>query len=467
MPPCRPPGLSPTHAPAQRAASPRDRRRGPTLLLVAVALALSPLVPTPADALLRGVVVIHCTKEGETPKKIARRYGVKLSVLKKSSGGVQRLLAANRKIRKDNARRKALAKKRYKAKLRQWKKTPRKKRGKRPKLSFKPKPQKTFGHHEPVRVVRATKNTEYRDAVLRLSRGARASWVAKTFGVPESLVRCVNRIPKRAPGVGCKRSRIPGKRARWLPRYRSKCDGGRTFLSVRLPFAKPQPRPRGLPTAGHLRHGEKFPKVPGIVAKQPQHTYAAAHTITRLIEAVGFVHKRLAETPDIVLGDIARKGGGRFKPHRSHQNGLDVDLGYYHLGKVRKDRFTKVTAKNFDKVRTWALLKRLLESGEVQYIFVSERVQKLLRPFVVPRYRQDAAWCLRFVRTLSDRRRYGRPRKVRRRRGSLAGWARCVKRAFGHRGYSNALIRHAKGHDDHMHIRFFPRGGRWRRGGAP
>ncbi|MCO4762666.1 MAG: hypothetical protein KC502_14230, partial [Myxococcales bacterium] len=91
-------------------------------------------------------------------------------------------------------------------------------------------------------------------------------------------------------------------------------------------------------------------------------------------------------------------------------------------------------------------------------------VQKLLRAYVLKRRRADGAWCLRFLRVLADRR-YG---KTSRRRGrGAAGWERCVLRAFSLRGHSRALIRHAKGHDNHLHVRLFPRGKRARRGGAP
>ncbi|HAN32348.1 MAG TPA: hypothetical protein DCQ06_12205, partial [Myxococcales bacterium] len=194
---------------------------------------------------------------------------------------------------------------------------------------------------------------------------------------------------------------------------------------------------------------------------------AASHVITRIIDAVGTVQRSLSETPDLVLGDISRKGGGRFRPHVSHQSGLDVDLGYYHIGEVARDRFTKVTKRNLDKVRTWALIKRLLESGEVQYVFMSKRVQKILRPFMLSRQRRDAAWCLRFIRVLANTKHYGKARNLRGKYGPDAGWVRCVKRSFGHRGFSNAMIRHSKGHDDHIHVRFFPQKGRWRSGGAP
>ena len=423
------------------------------------------LETTAAQARVREPGFIHCTRKGDTPKKIARYYGAPLKWLIKASGNVQRLMAENRKIRAVNRRLKTRAQDRLKRQLKAWKRGGRK--GKRPRLQFKPRKERRFEAMQPIRVVRATRNNEMRDAVMRLNLGASVSWVSKTYGVSEDVVRCVNQISKRRKKVRCRRKRIKGPRRRWQPKFRSSCDGGRQYLLVRIPKPKRQGRPRGLPVGGKLSHGERFPIVPGIHAKNRAHTFAASHVVTRLIDAVGIVQRSLGGTPDLVLGDISRKGGGRFPPHRSHQNGLDVDLGYYHLGEVSKDRFTKITKRNFDKVRTWALIKRLLESGEVQYIFMSTSVQKMLRPFMLARRQRDAAWCMRFIKALSHRKRYGKPRNLRAKYGMDAGWVRCVKRSFGHRGFSNALIRHAKGHDDHIHVRFFPRRGRWRRGGAP
>ncbi len=436
--------------------------------LVALLVVAGVLAP-PAPALARrrrpvGPPLVYCTEKGDTPKKIARRYGIRLKDLVRGSGSVQRLLAENRKLKTKNAKRKLRAKRSHGRALKRWRAKPRRKRGKRPQLKYKALKNKVFGLHQAVRIMRPMRLHETRDAVLRVHRGARVAWVAKTYGVPASLVRCVNMLKPRVAGVACKRTRRKGKRRKGVPRYSYRCSGGKNWLDVRLPFPKRKARTTGSPNRGHLRRGELFPRVPGVTVKQKQPGYGATHMITRIIDAVGQVNKRHAETPDLVLGDISRKGGGRLKPHKSHQNGLDADIGYYHVTKVPKNRFTVATAKNLDRSRTWTLVKRLLESGEVQYIFMSTSVQKLLRDYVLKRRRADGAWCLRFLRVLADRR-YRMPSK-RRKRGA-SGWERCVLKAFGYRGHRNALIRHAKGHDNHIHVRLFPRGRRARRSGAP
>ena len=445
----------------------RDRATSALGVASAVVLCVIAALATEVHARGRPIVgppLVHCTEKGETPQHIARRYGVRLKDLVRGSGTLQRLQADNRKRKRKNEIAKVRAQSRHHAALKRWKLAPRRKRGPRPKLKFSPLSPQVLGLHEPVRVMRPTRLHEVRDAVLRLHRGARVAWVAKTFGVPECIVRCVNMLKPRAQGVGCKRSKAPGKRRRGVPRFRYRCDGGRNALLVRLSIPKSRGRSTGRPTGGSLRHGEAMPRVPGIIVKQKQHGFGTTHLVSRLIDAVGQVHKRYAETPDLVVGDLSRQRGGRLNPHKSHQNGLDADIGYYHLDPVPTDRFTLATAKNLDLGRTWTLVKRLLESGEVQYIFMSTSIQQLLRAYVLKRRRVDGAWCLRLVRALSARR-YGSLGKSRRPRAS--GWERCVLRTFGYRGHTNALIRHAGGHDDHLHVRFFPHGRRARGSGAP
>jgi penicillin-insensitive murein DD-endopeptidase len=92
------------------------------------------------------------------------------------------------------------------------------------------------------------------------------------------------------------------------------------------------------------------------------------------------------------VGELSRRGGGRIPGHRSHQNGRDVDLGFYYLdasGKpIEPDRFVNVgwhgkgvyegQRIRFDSDRNWRLLEALLSQTEVpvQYVFVHPAVRR-------------------------------------------------------------------------------------------
>ena len=116
--------------------------------------------------------------------------------------------------------------------------------------------------------------------------------------------------------------------------------------------------------------------------------------LVRLIESaaqeVAFRYPRA----QLTVGDISRPGGGRFRPHVSHQSGRDVDIGFYLLDRrstpVNEHLFVRLNNKGmgiqwgslykFDAARNWALIESLLSqpTTDVQHIFVSNTVKRLL-----------------------------------------------------------------------------------------
>jgi penicillin-insensitive murein endopeptidase len=114
----------------------------------------------------------------------------------------------------------------------------------------------------------------------------------------------------------------------------------------------------------------------GIEVMNPERRYATAVTVEALRAAVAEVER---EFPGSVLrvGDISSRRGGYIRPHRSHQAGVDVDVGFYYRTPARW--YTKANAENLDRPRTWAFLKALVAGGSVEYVFVDRSVQALLR----------------------------------------------------------------------------------------
>src|SRR5262249_8041477 len=83
-------------------------------------------------------------------------------------------------------------------------------------------------------------------------------------------------------------------------------------------------------------------------------------------------------TPKLFVGDISRKTGGWLRPHRSHQSGLDADIGFYY--RDAPAWFVGATVQNLDVERTWALGRAIIEGGNVEYVFIDHRVQRWLNP---------------------------------------------------------------------------------------
>jgi hypothetical protein len=174
----------------------------------------------------------------------------------------------------------------------------------------------------------------------------------------------------------------------------------------------------GNPSAGLLVNGrnatanELYRPVAGGTA------WATEETLAYLDAALGKVHGALADTPVLPLGDISAQSGGPISPHVSHQSGRDVDIGYFYRGEQRWYR--RGNAQNLDLERNWAFVRALVTETDVDLIFIDHSIQVLLRDYAIASG-EDRAW---------------------------------VEGLFGGGG-QRAIIRHARGHATHIHVRFF------------
>lgn len=119
-----------------------------------------------------------------------------------------------------------------------------------------------------------------------------------------------------------------------------------------------------------------------------------------LVDAIESVSANLDETmpggPDLVLGDLSAKHGGKIPRHNSHRSGRDIDLLWF----VTTLRGTPIRVPGFIRIgpdglaqnpatgdfyrldvdRQWQVLKRLLLTKEinVQWMFCSRWVEAML-----------------------------------------------------------------------------------------
>ncbi len=184
--------------------------------------------------------------------------------------------------------------------------------------------------------------------------------------------------------------------------------------------------PKGTPQRGRLENGQKMPKMKGIMLRRPARSYGAWNTIAHLQKCFTEVRKGDGAFPPIMMGSISREGGGRIKPHVSHQNGLDVDIGFMpRKRKMRGAWFDATQSGTLDTRRTWKLMKCFIDTDDVEYLFVDYPVQKKLYEYAKKRLKYSASQLKRYFQ-------YPRGR-----------------------GSSKSMLQHSRGHDDHMHIRFY------------
>ena len=149
--------------------------------------------------------------------------------------------------------------------------------------------------------------------------------------------------------------------------------------------------------------------------------------VDALVEAVDAVHAKHPGGHALITGDLSRREGGKLSPHVSHQSGRDADVGYYFRTQVPPRWFRKASEESLDVPRTWTFVSSLLADDKVQYIFMDYRLQKLLYAYARDTMGHTTQELLKYFS-------YPRGRAAR-----------------------VAIIRHLKGHRDHMHIRFHAR----------
>jgi murein endopeptidase len=174
--------------------------------------------------------------------------------------------------------------------------------------------------------------------------------------------------------------------------------------------------------------GAVLPSDEGYRIRRPTRAYGEEHVIEHLRGAIAVVRALYPDVHTLAIGDLSAPGGGKLDNHRSHQTGLDVDVGFY-FTKVPDgypDRFVAANA-NLDIAATWALVTAFARSASVEdgveVMFLDHAIQRRLYDWAHDRGTpdEDLAFLLQYPRG----------------KDTQAG-----------------LIRHWPNHADHLHVRF-------------
>ena len=212
----------------------------------------------------------------------------------------------------------------------------------------------------------------------------------------------------------------------------NRIKGSRIKPKQKLAFLVPGPekdsKSIGKASGGKLVDGEKMPEGPGYSYGRRSNVYGTNETITYMIKCIGEYRRKHPDGPEVVVGNISRPKGGHLDPHKSHQSGRDVDIGYIH-----KKKYQPVTSmistnhKNLDPRKTWDLMYCFLETGAVDVMYIDMVVQKPLVEHLKKR-----KFTSRYLKKV-----FQYPRKSR----------------------GDALVKEYPGHHHHIHLRFkCPRG---------
>lgn len=132
----------------------------------------------------------------------------------------------------------------------------------------------------------------------------------------------------------------------------------------------------GLPYAGSLHGGTQLPvegrdwvtwhPVKDRVPNAPHRLYGNDRMLRKLLAVITSYRTEFPGAPRVLLGDISFRHGGPMEQHRSHQNGLDVDVYY-----PRRDRTRRPpsSASQVDRELTQDLVDRFVAAG-AEKVFV-------------------------------------------------------------------------------------------------
>lgn len=178
---------------------------------------------------------------------------------------------------------------------------------------------------------------------------------------------------------------------------------------------------QGHPSGGRLVRGILLPLSPLWRRGRTDQVWTSSHALAAMVEAFTRLRVDVGYDGEIFIGSISRRRGGKFSPHRSHRTGLDVDIRLPLLPGV--PLATYPTPDAIDWPALWELIEALLETGEVSIIFLDRRLQERLYWAA----RQDGHT----------------PEEL----APVLHWPRKDK-------IWEAIVRHARNHKGHIHVRF-------------
>jgi hypothetical protein len=171
-----------------------------------------------------------------------------------------------------------------------------------------------------------------------------------------------------------------------------------------------------------LDGGVQLASGPGLIVKHPEWAWGRPVTV-RSLEGVGVAVDGQFPGSSMVVGDLSKKRGGYFPPHKGHRGGLDADIGLFVVDQPHTLKFRPLKPQQMDAVRTWFLVEQLLLSGRVKRILLDWHLQRSL-------YKEAQAQGVA-------------PEKL--------------KEYFQYpakRWKKKGVVRHYKGHRNHLHVRF-------------
>lgn len=175
----------------------------------------------------------------------------------------------------------------------------------------------------------------------------------------------------------------------------------------------------GFAQSGRMIGAVKMSQDPAWTLVVPEYAWGTQETVDYLSAAARLVKAQFPDSVPLRVNHIGKKDGGYVRPHRSHQSGRDVDLGFFYKNDVGPGGLPRAREKLIDPARNWALIRAIVTQTDVQVILADRRIQNVLYEHALAQG-EDKEWL----------------------------------DSLFHAGTAS-LVQHARRHRDHFHVRFF------------
>ncbi|MGH1345303.1 MAG: penicillin-insensitive murein endopeptidase [Nannocystales bacterium] len=252
-----------------------------------------------------------------------------------------------------------------------------------------------------------------------VKRGDRWVEIAKAHNIRESDLRSWNRKVPRAFKVGQKLTVYTNPLEVVAPPSDDEGEPAGSGSNPDRLSVRSNALSIGKPNRGRIQNGIQLPQSEHYTLRDPDRSYGSSHAVTIIHDSIAAFRAETGYRGEIKIADMSKKGGGRLRPHGSHQAGRDVDIRLPRRAGVSTDN-KSISAMDWDL--SWALVKAFIDTGEIEYIFLETGRQKALR-------------------------------KAAQRAGASASELARAIQYPSKRGTNKGIVRHASGHRIHIHIR--------------
>jgi murein endopeptidase len=189
------------------------------------------------------------------------------------------------------------------------------------------------------------------------------------------------------------------------------------------------------PCSSVLVHGVQLPEIPSLFLRwSADRSYGEQYLVDTLLYAAEEMRWRSPDVEPITIGDMSARYGGTLDGHKTHNSGIDADVGLYLYDGRQATRagFIEATPQTLDLEHTWQLVKIFLDTDRIDFILLDQRLIDALQDYVVANELLSSEELARVFLPAT------------------------TPRPWEHHGY----LRNASGHKNHMHVRVMCTGAR-------